>query len=40
MNEKGGKGLGPQVACPRKSWDKITVGKGRCTLREARTQWI
>ena len=25
MNEKAGKGLGPQVPCPRKSWDEITV---------------
>ena len=25
MNEKAGKGLGPQVTCPRKSWDEITA---------------
>lgn len=25
MNKKAGKGLGPQVTCPRKSWDEITV---------------
>ena len=25
MNEKAGKGLGPQVTCPGKSWSEITV---------------